>query len=99
MKNSIPSAITLLAATLISCSHENKTITIQDQITELEKIDDSLGERNRLLLREYAYNSLHDKMTRDQAWDRAQEMKKIGEKRIEIQHEIDSLKLLPKSKN
>ncbi|MCG2609991.1 hypothetical protein LZZ90_00550 [Flavobacterium sp. SM15] len=95
MKKVTVLTFTLIGLLYFNCNSFKKPKSTKYHIAELERLHDSLGERNRLLLREYSYNVVHNKLTRDQAFDRAQEMKKIGERRIEIQHQIDSLKLLP----
>lgn len=77
-------------------SFKSNALSVDDQINSLKKVSDSLVEKHRLLLKEYNYYSLKDKLSRKQTIERVKEMKDITNLRLEIEHKIDSLSLLKK---
>lgn len=81
---------------IVGSSFKMNSLSVNDQINSLQKSSDSLAEKHRLLLKEYSYYSLKDKLSRKQTIARVKEMKDITNLRLEIEHKIDSLLLLKK---
>lgn len=99
MKTLKTSTIIFSFVLLTSChGTTKKPKSVQNQIEILQKQSDSLSEYRTLLLREYSYDGAQGKMSRDEAWERAEYMKSITAKRMVIEHKIDSLKLLSRPK-